>query len=282
MAVTNFIPTIWSETLHKELASICVAVNHCNRDFEGEIKGKGSSVKICGIGDISISNYSKNSDLSTPQTLSDTAMTLNIDQAKCFNFQIDDVDRMQASPKLMEAALQKAAEALAVEADRYIYNLYSSDCPRILNHYNSGESIYESIIKARELLYVNNVTDGTELFLEVTPKVASQILKEKIALPSTSESSVESGYLGQILGCKVYVSNNLTRAVNTGSTEIPTLWHNCMLRTRRAISFADQISEVEAYRPEKRFADAIKGLHLYGARIVYPKELINIVVELPE
>ena len=273
MSIVNFIPTVWSETLYKQLSKTFIAVNHCNRDFEGDIKGKGSSVKICGIGGITISDYTKNTDMSAPQTLSDNLCTLTIDKAKFFNFQIDDVDKVQASPMLMEAALQRAAEALASEADKYVFSLVSNASVKITHTQESGESIFNTILKARETLYKNNVTDGTELFLEVTPKVATTILKEKFALPSTTEGTVESGYLGSIFGCKIYVSTNLAQDVDD------TMSDYCILRTRRAIAFADQLSEIEAYRPEKRFADAVKGLHLYGAKVVYPDEMVGITYQ---
>ena len=274
MSITNFVPTIWSETLYQELQKNFVAVNHCNRDFEGEIKKKGSVVNICGIGDIMLKTYTKNSDITSPETLSDNATQLVIDQAKFFNFQIDDINRAQCSPKLMEAAMQRAAEVIANDADRHIFSLYKSAGKTITNAKDGEETLFDTILAAREYLYENNVGDGTELFLEVSPKVAARILKEKIAIPSTSEETIASGYLGSIFGCKIYVCNNVT--VNT-SGENPV--HNCYLRTKRAITFADQISEVEAYRPEKRFADAVKGLHLYGAKVVYPKEFVCIGVE---
>ena len=273
MSIVNFIPTVWSETLYKQLSKTFIAVNHCNRDFEGDIKGKGSSVKICGVGGITISDYTKNTDMSAPQTLSDNLCTLTIDKAKFFNFQIDDVDKVQASPMLMDAALQRAAEALASEADKYVFSLVSHASVKITHTQESGESIFNTILKARETLYKNNVTDGTELFLEVTPKVATTILKEKFALPSTTEGTVESGYLGSIFGCKIYVSTNLAQDVDD------TMSDYCILRTRRAIAFADQLSEIEAYRPEKRFADAVKGLHLYGAKVVYPEEMVGITYQ---
>ncbi len=274
MAITNFVPTIWSETLYHELQKNFVAVNHCNRDFEGEIKKKGSVVNICGIADITLKTYTKNSDITSPETLSDSATQLVIDQAKFFNFQIDDINRAQCSPKLMEAAMQRAAEVIANDADRHVFSLYKSAGKTINNTKDGEETLYDSILAAREYLYENNVGDGTELFLEVSPKVAARILKEKIAIPSTSEDTISSGYLGSIFGCKIYVCNNVT--VNT-SGDNPV--HNCYLRTKRAITFADQISEIEAYRPEKRFADAVKGLHLYGAKVVYPKEFVCIGVE---
>ena len=274
MSITHFVPTIWSETLYQELQKNFVAVNHCNRDFEGEIKKKGSVVNICGLGEIILKTYTKNSDITSPETLSDNATQLVIDQAKFFNFQIDDINRAQCSPKLMEAAMQRAAEVIANDADRHIFSLYKSAGKTITNAKDGEETLFDTILAAREYLYENNVGDGTELFLEVSPKVAARILKEKIAIPSTSEETIASGYLGSIFGCKIYVCNNVT--VNT-SGENPV--HNCYLRTKRAITFADQISEVEAYRPEKRFADAVKGLHLYGAKVVYPKEFVCIGVE---
>ena len=62
---------------------------------------------------------------------------------------------------------------------------------------------------------------------------------------------------------KIFVSNNVVRDGNT---------HKCVARSKRSVAFAEQLSEIEAYRPEKRFADAVKGLHLYGAKIVFPGE----------
>lgn len=274
MSITHFVPTIWSETLYQELQKNFVAVNHCNRDFEGEIKKKGSVVNICGLSDIVLKTYTKNSDITSPDTLNDSATQLVIDQAKFFNFQIDDINRAQCSPKLMEAAMQRAAEVIANDADRHIFSLYKSAGKTITNAKDGEETLFDTILAAREYLYENNVGDGTELFLEVSPKVAARILKEKIAIPSTSEETIASGYLGSIFGCKIYVCNN----VNVNTTEANPV-HNCYLRTKRAITFADQISEVEAYRPEKRFADAVKGLHLYGAKVVYPKEFVCIGVE---
>ena len=76
MAITNFIPTVWSESLYRALDKQYIAVANCNREFEGDIKSCGSSVKICGIGAVNISDYNKNTDMSNPQDLSDTSTTL--------------------------------------------------------------------------------------------------------------------------------------------------------------------------------------------------------------
>ena len=271
MAITNFIPTIWSETLYSELNKNFVAVNHCNRDFEGDIKSKGSVVNICGIGDITVKDYTANSDMANPQELEDTVTQLEIDRAKFFNFQIDDVNKAQASPKLMEAAMQKAAEAIANEADKYVFSLYAEAGTIIEKRLSDPSSFYEKVIEAREALYKSNVGDNTELFLEVSPKVASLILLDKSNATYLNNNVLETGYLGSLFGCKIFVCNNIA-VTNSSGNDV----HHCILRTKRAIAFADQLSEVEAYRPEKRFADAVKGLHLYGAKVVYPNEMVCI------
>ena len=272
MAITNFIPTIWSETLYSELNKNFVAVNHCNRDFEGEIKSKGSVVNICGIGDINIKDYTANTDMTNPQELEDSVTKLEINRAKFFNFQIDDINKAQASPKLMEAAMQKAAEAIANEADKYVFSLYNDAGTKLNYSLSNSDTLFSTILAAREALYENNVGDNAEIFFEVSPKVASLILRDKTFGSAFNTNALETGYLGSVFGCKIFVCNNISVTNNK--------LHHCIIRTKRAISFADQLSEVEAYRPEKRFADAVKGLHLYGAKVVYPKEMVSITFEI--
>lgn len=276
MSITNFIPTVWSESLYNELDRRYIGVANCNREFEGDIKNQGSVVKICGVGSINVGDYTKNTDMSAPQTLDDNARDLVIDQAKFFNFQIDDIDRAQSNPKLMDAAMKNAAQALAETADRYIYSLHMGH-PYCRTYESTDEtSILDHIIDGREMLYRQNVYDDSEIVLEVSPAVASLIYRAKLDLSTSNAEALETGCIGSIAGCKVFVSNSIeTERV----TEDQTL-HYCYLRTKRAIAFAEQLSEIDAYRPEHRFADAVKGLHLYGAKIVYPKELVVLTMNL--
>ena len=118
MAITNFISTVWSESMLRALDESYIGVANCNREFEGDILEKGSRVKICGLDPVSVGNYVKNTDLDAPETLSDTYKELVIDQAKYFNFQIDDVDQAQSSPRLMDLAVKNAANELVKVAER--------------------------------------------------------------------------------------------------------------------------------------------------------------------
>ena len=273
MAIVNFISTVWSENLLKQLDKKYIGVLNCNREFEGDIKNQGSIVKICGVGEVTVSDYTKNSDMSAPETLSDEARLLNINRAKYFNFQIDDVDRAQSNPKLMDEAMRNAAAALANEADTYIYGLYA-DAQQIFEENNpTAENIINHIIDCKTALMKANVMDPDDIVIEVSPEVAALILKAKIDLGTNNYDALDTGLLGKVAGCKVYVSNN----IHVDEYQC----HKCFVRTKRAIAFAEQISEVEAYRPEKRFADAVKGLHLYGAAVIYPEEVVKVVLGFP-
>lgn len=266
MALTNFISTVWSETLLTQMDKKYIAVANCNREFEGDIKGRGDRVKICGVGDINVFDYTRNSDFeSSAQELSDAVKTLVIDQAKAFNFQIDDIDRAQSNPHLMDAAVKNAAAALANTADQYVFGLCDLAGDSIEST-ATVDNVLSLIIDARTKLLENNVCDPGDIVIEVSPAVGSLILKNKINLSNT-DTALETGCIGSVAGCKVFISNNV---VVEGTV------HKCMARSKRAIAFAEQLSEMDGYRPEKRFADAVKGLHLYGAEVIYPSEMVRL------
>ena len=276
MAIQHFIPTVWSESMLRALDEAYVGVANCNREFEGDILEKGSRVKICGLDPVTIGNYVKNTNLDAPETLSDNYKELVIDQAKYFNFQIDDIDQAQASPHLMELAVKNAASALARVAEQYVYSLNSLARYSVDLDNPNVDNILDTLINARTLLLRENVSDPSDIVIEVSPEVAGLILKAKINLASDNTETLEKGCIGSIGGCKIFVSSNIPIC-----TEGATPYAQCIARTKRAVAFAEQLSEVEAYRPELRFADAMKGLHLYGAKIVYPDEmvLLNIAMD---
>ena len=266
MSLNNFISTVWSETLSSQMDKKYIAVANCNREFEGDIKNRGDRVKICGVGSINVFDYNKNSDFDlSAQQLNDTLKTLVINQAKAFNFQIDDIERAQTNPKLMDAAVKNAASALANIADQYVFSLCSKAGFSFAESANV-DNIISLLIDARTKLLKQNVNDPNDIVIEVSPEVSSLILKSKINI-SNEDTALETGCIGSVAGCKVFVSNNIPVEGNV---------HKCIVRSKRCIAFAEQLSEIDAYRPEKRFADAVKGLHLYGAEVIYPSEMVRL------
>jgi len=249
-----------------------------NRDYEGEITGAGDTVKINGIGPVTVTPYVKNSNLADPETLTDAQTTLLINQQDSFNFQVDDIDAAQQKPKVMAAAMEEAAYALRDSADQYIASLYtdasasnligSDASPKTPNNTaNDTQNCYNILVDCAVKLTKSKVpTEGR--FIIVPPEYYGLLLKEDKFIDYSKAgvtTGLRNGQVGMAAGFQVLQSHNVP---NTNATK-----YKILFGTPRAISFANQIAKIEPYRPEKRFAEAVKGLNVYGAKVVRPEAL---------
>ena len=271
MAVTNFIPELWSARLLNALDKSHVFANVVNRDYEGEIKKMGDTVHINTIGAVTIGTYTQNTDFSSgPETLATTDQTLTIDQAKSFNFQVDDINAAQAAGDIMDKAMTRAAYGLADASDKYIAgilagaadasNLVSSSAVAL-----TSSNVYENVVKMRTILDKANVPTAGR-WLVIPPEMYALILLDDRFVKTGGEMAegiLRTGLVAQAAGFDIYLSNNCV-SVNSNSTDTYTIVGG----VDSAATYAEQIVSTEAYRPEKRFADAVKGLHVYGAKVV--------------
>lgn len=266
MAVTNFIPSIWSARLNEGFKKALVYGNCVNNDYEGEIKGAGSTVKINSVGAVTIDNYDKSKGINKPQELDSSQSTLTIDQAKYFNFQVDDIDKAQANVDLLDAGIKEASYGLANVADQYIANFYTEVkagntigddttpiVPTIAN-------AYDYLIDLGVILDENSVSE-IDRFVVVPSWFYGLLLKDP---RFTKEIDImRTGFVGNIDNMAVYKSNNVP---NTSGEK-----YKIIAGQKSAISFAGQVDSVEAYRPESQFSDAVKGLQVYGAKCIKPE-----------
>lgn len=284
MTIDGFIPQLWAARLLENLNKALVYGSVCNRDYEGQIRNMGDSVKILTIGPITISNFTKNTNLSAPETLTDAETTLIISQGKTFNFQVDDVDRAQQSVSVMEYAMQQAAYGLADAADQYIASLWS-DIPTAnqIGTSSTGKTdvgtagyLYQYLVDLGTLLTQQNVPTGGR-WVVLPPWAYGLLQKDSRFVANGTPQNMDilmNGNVGMAAGFTVLVSNNVPYTTTTTNFKI-------VAGYRGAITFAEQINKVEAYRPELRFADAIKGLHLYGAKVVRPAGLAVLFADRP-
>jgi N4-gp56 family major capsid protein len=272
MAINDFIPAIWSRLLLENLRNSLVFGQPAviNQDYTGEIAGAGSSVKIHSIGAITVDDYTKNSDLSAPETLTDDEVILNIDQARAFNFQIDDVDAAQQVPKVMQGAMAEAAYALANDLDSYLAGLNGdADITSGFGTDNDPiepdtDSAYEYLANAFTALDEANCPSQGRW--AVVPPWFHGLLRKDARFVSygtdQNRAVLENGIVGQAAGFNVFVSNNV--ANDEGAA------YKIMFGHPAAWTMALQVEKVEAFRMERRFADAMKGLNVYGAKVVRP------------
>lgn len=271
MAVTGFIPKLWSARLLNALDKSHVFANVVNRDYEGEIKKMGDTVHINTIGAVTIGTYTQNTDFSSgPETLATTDQTLTIDQAKYFNFQVDDIDAAQAAGDIMDKAMTRAAYGLADASDKYIAGILAGAADATNTVSTSAvaltsTNVYENVVKMRTILDKANVPTAGR-WLVIPPEMYALILLDDRFVKTGGEMAegiLRTGLVAQAAGFDIYLSNNCV-SVNSNSTDTYTIVGG----VDSAATYAEQIVSTEAYRPEKRFADAVKGLHVYGAKVV--------------
>ena len=263
MAYSNFKQTFWSKFIQHELEKKCVLVDDCWKQFEGEAK-YGNTVKILGVGAPTIDDYDGTS-IGAPQAVTDTSQSLLIDQAKYFNFAVDDVDKAQSVPGLMEALMEEATRAMAKSRDSYVASLAKDVAQASASTSNTtAEDTKTAVDTAILTLRENDVPIDDDVVIELAPFVY-QLLRDKyIELDTNNHSLLAKGIVGFYDNCRVKVSNNLYN----DSTDVYS-----MVRTKKAIAFVSQIDEVEAYRPDDLFSDAVKGLNVFGAKVIRPKEI---------
>ena len=275
MAVTNFIPDLWSAQLLVSLRKAHVAGNLVNRDYEGEIKRQGDSVKITSINDVTIGTYTPHSDI-TVEDIDDATRSLLIDQARYFAVELDDVEKAQhvkggGSP--LAQAVDNAAYQLADVADAFLLDKINdaaeatgNDLGTVAIH-TDADALYDSVVDLMVKLDQANVPQNGR-FVVVSPALHGRLLKLDRFVATgdaTAASTRTNGFIGEIVGLPVYKSNNLpavTDAAATGGV--------ALAGYRGAATFAEQIVSLEADRMEKRFADMVKGLHVYGAAVIRP------------
>jgi hypothetical protein len=278
MAIT-FIPEIWSammlESLKKELVYAGPSV--VNRDYEGEIANMGDTVRIRSISRPTIASYTKGSTTITPEQLTDAQRSLLIDQAKYFAFELDDIDAAQSTGGELEAGLVEAVYGLRDVADQYVAGLYTGAAAANqigTVSVTTGALAYTQLRRLKVKLDEANVPQQGR-YVVVPPWYHGLLLEEDKFVrvdASGTDQALRNGIVGRALGFDVLMSNNAPLV--TGDD------YAVIAGYPKAIAFAEQINKVEAYRPESAFGDALKGLHVYGAKLVRPDGIATVVASI--
>lgn len=270
MAYQNFIPTVWAEAINRELEREHVFVADTNRQYEGEVKQKGDSVRILGVGKPTITTQTgKNITLGKAEDVADQSITLNINQVAYFNYKVDDIDKRQAVGGLMEALSKETSEGLADVMDKFVANMslnkqavvFNSSATTITKD-NILSTIDEMLVKLLE----NDVKRNSDITLTLSPKHVMLLKQAYTHLDTDNSVMLKNGVVGRYNGITIKESNNCAKD-SSGNYMV-------QLKTKRAIAFVNPMIHTEAYRPEDGFSDAVKGFILYDGIIARPKELI--------
>ena len=268
MTLTS-IPTIWSSRIRTHLERVLVyGAAFTNRDYEGEIKDSGDTVNILSVGEVTVSDYL--GQVMEAESLTDEAQKLVIDQRKHFNFHVDDVDARASALKLVDEGSKRAAQAMSNVRDRYVAgllkdvdagNLVVADGAPIIVGFGPGEvRPYDALLELTQKLDEADVPISDRH--TVLPAWFVRALKVQFGERSNGlgESIAVNGKVGTLDGIIIHQSNNVP---NTDGE------YKCAVG-RPFITFADAVTKVETYRPEKRFATGVRGLYVYGGKLTHP------------
>lgn len=278
MAYTNFIPSVWEESINRELERVCVFAEDCNRQYEGLVSKKGDSVHILGVGKPTIKSIERanaSGEIDEAEEIEDTSVILNISQIRYFNYKVGDIDKAQAVGGLMDALSAETSEGLANEMDKFIANMATdssvtklTDTPTVVTKDNVLSILDDAIQKLQE----NDVNMASGITVTVSPRFYKLFKQAYTAKDTDNSLTLKNGKVAMYGNVTVKLSNNVAKSDSDAVD-------NMMIRTKRAIAFVNPLTHTEAYRPEKSFADAVKGFALFDGKVVRPKEIININVK---
>jgi len=275
----NLTTSVMAPQLLSPLYKALVFGSLVSREYEGLIRNYGDSVKIAEIGDITVSNYTKFSNTGststalTWQALSAADKLLVINKAKSFAFAIDDVDMVQNNPKVMSEALARAAYGIADAIDQDISEAVADGSGNIVTAatVSAGSALSLVSLYARKLDEKNVPT--SERFIVVPPFFHQDLLEavsggiSATAVPKSFEGGlITNGYVGNIYGFNVLLSNNCH---TSSGTAIITAFH------RSAVAYAGQLSKIQYLERQDYFDQGVKGLYLYGTKVVRPSAIVS-------
>ena len=274
MAYENFIPSVWSEAINRGLERECVFVQDCNRQYEGDVSKMGDSVHILGVGRPTIKTLERanaSGEIDAAEEVADSSVILNINQIRYFNYKVGDIDKAQAVGGLMDALSEETAEGISNEMDKFVANL-ATEATKLYTEDKvvTKDNVLDILDDAIEAMQDKDINISSGVTITISPRFYKLFKKAYIEKDTDNSEFLKNGVVARYGAVTVRMSKNVAK---TGDTD------NIMIRTKRAIAFVNPLTHTEAYRPEKSFADAVKGFVLFDGKIVRPDEIINVNVK---
>lgn len=280
MSVETFIPSVWAAELLATLHDEHRYANCVNRNYEGEIKGFGSSVRINTIGPVSVKNYTRSSEIDAAESLNMADQLLVIDQAKYFHFKINDVDKAQARSEYRSDAMREAGNSVADTIDDFLATTINTGVDGTANDLTNGTPIalgqgagekdaYALAVQMAKVLDESN-TPRSGRWLVVPAFFDAQMRLDNRFVGFGTTSSQSRAFSGrpvaEAAGFTIYMSNRTPTGASSSRVVLGGY--------KGAVTYAEQIEKMEAYRIDRGFDDAIKELHVYGAKVTRPSNLV--------
>ncbi len=288
----NFIPEVWAGQLNEKFYTATVFNDITNNKYAGEIKNAGDKVYIRTIPDITINDYVKGQvlDIEHPES---PPIELVIDKAHYFNIAIDDIDAYQTDLALMEEWSKDATEQMRNKIDRIILADIYSDADSDnsgqtagakSSAYNLGyaenavsvtaDNVLDYLVDCGTVLDENDIPSEGRFF--VAPAWFTNLIKKSdlqdASLSGDGTSILRNGKIGMIDRFTIYMSNNVNSGAGGGAQSGTTCW-DLIFGHKSAVTYASQIVKVQNVTSERTFASLVRGLNVYGYKVLLPEAL---------
>lgn len=290
MALADFIPTIWAARFTDALERTRVYGASVNQRYT--VDAQGNKIEIPTFNKaVTVGDYTVNTDIKAAETADGDTAELNLDQQKYFHIYTDDLTRVQSAPDVMSEYVRTAARTIAEVQDDYLRGRYEAAFAnsRRNNSANAANATVEAKLKAvirlKQLMSEANVPIDAR-WMAVSPSFIADLEEHFIAeggaaagvyAPATADRVVQNGFAGNLLGFDLRVTTSIP---STGSGATRKL-RFVASQGDGAVTMAEQISQLEAYRPELRFGEAVKGLYVYGGLAAEPAKVFYLEVDDP-
>lgn len=290
--LSKIIPEAWSLSLNKKLDKSGVAMKMVNKIYEKDIKNYGDTVNIGEIGDVTVSDYSEEVSGGgvTYQRVDATSQQLKLDQTKAFGIFLSDIAQGQSNIQDLQSKFEaRAKTAIDLVKDTFILSAFS-EIPSENKKDNvtlTKDNAYSVLVWLAKTLKNNNAIQvkndkvfksnqaaGEAMpYVVINPDVEAILVQSPDFIHATNAGDrvLREGSIGTIAGLDVLVSTNLP------TTEGKV---NIMAGINEAIAYAGNISKVETLRDDKFFGDNVRGLYVYGKKVVLPKALAGMTVDV--
>lgn len=265
----GFIPEVFSKLLQAKFYNSSVLPAISNTDYEGEISGQGDKVHIRTVPAVSVADYTGTVSYAN---LTTSTVELLIDQAKSYAFKIDDVLSAQGDIDMLAEASKDAAESMriAVETDVLANVVTGATTIGAQTTITASNILEKTLDMAKSLDELNIPEEGR--FIVLSPEFVSMLKQSELRqayLTGDSVSPLRNGQVGVIDRFTVYQSNMLY----TPGSGSDSGYTHVLAGHPKAITFASQFTNTETVRLESTFGDGVRGLKVYGRKVVTPDAL---------
>ena len=277
----NWAPAIYSQKVLKFFRTASVVEDISNTDYAGEIENFGDTVKIIKEPTISVASYTRGSVLS-PQELQDDQLTLVVDQGNAFAFKVDDIEERQSHVNWEALATSSGAYALKNEFDTNVIAAMVSGAGTTVGSDGSGQDVgfgsgevdpVNILANHARRLNSNDVPEENRWFLappqfwEQAGQTSSKLMDASVTGDGASPLRNGRIHAGKIQGFSCYMTNNFAASSTSN-------YYKVLSGHMSAVATASHIAKTEVVRDPDSFADIVRGLHVFGRKVIRSKGLL--------